>query len=56
MIEEELVNRLRGCLGHVPTMEQERAMMLFAQFLMDREMVNPVNHLLICMHSELFIQ
>ena len=37
MIEEELVNRLRACLGHVPTMEQERAMMLFAQFLMDRE-------------------
>ena len=37
MIEEELVNRLRACLGHVPTMEQERAMMLFSQFLMDRE-------------------
>ena len=37
MIEEELVNRLRACLGHVPTMEQERAMMLFAQFLTDRE-------------------
>ena len=37
MIEEELVNRLRACLGHVPTMEQEGAMMLFAQFLTDRE-------------------
>ena len=37
MIEEELVNRLKACLGHVPTMEQERAMKLFAQFLTDRE-------------------
>ena len=26
MIQDELVNRLRLCLGHVPTAEQERAM------------------------------
>ncbi len=37
MIREELVNRLRICLGHVPTAEQERAMQLFADFLTDRE-------------------
>ena len=37
MIQDELVNRLRQCLGHVPTAEQERAMRLFADFLTDRE-------------------
>lgn len=37
MIQNELINRLRMCLGHVPTAEQERAMQLFADFLTDRE-------------------
>jgi len=37
MIQDELINRLRMCLGHVPTAEQERAMQLFADFLTDRE-------------------
>ena len=37
MIREELINRLRMYLGHVPTAEQERAMQLFADFLTDRE-------------------
>ena len=37
MIQDELINRLRMYLGHVPTAEQERAMQLFADFLTDRE-------------------
>ena len=37
MIQDELINRLRMYLGHVPTAEQERAMRLFADFLTDRE-------------------
>ena len=37
MIQDELVNRLRLCLGHVPTAEQDKAMRLFAEFLTDRE-------------------
>ncbi|WP_294746225.1 AAA family ATPase [uncultured Prevotella sp.] len=37
MIQDELINRLRMYLGHVPTAEQERAMQFFADFLTDRE-------------------
>ena len=37
MIQDELINRLRMYVGHVPTAEQERAMRLFADFLTDRE-------------------
>ena len=36
MIQDELINRLRMYLGHVPTAEQERAMQLFAEFFMVR--------------------
>jgi ATP-dependent exoDNAse (exonuclease V) alpha subunit len=37
MIQDELINRLRASLGHVPTAEQEKAMACFAAFLTDRE-------------------
>lgn len=37
MISDELVYRIKTCFGHVPTMEQQRAMLLFAQFMTDRD-------------------
>ena len=37
MIQDELINRLRTSLGHIPTAEQESAIQLFVQFLTDRD-------------------
>ena len=37
MIQEELTFRIRGCLGHVPTREQEQAISLFVAFLTDHD-------------------
>ena len=36
MISDELTYRIRAAFGHVPTAEQEHAMMVFAQFMTDR--------------------
>ena len=37
MIGDELIYRITECFGHVPTLEQERAMSCFAQFMTARD-------------------
>ena len=37
MISDELIFRIRECFHHVPTLEQERAMACFAQFMTARD-------------------